>query len=269
MRSTPGSPLPEPVRFTCAGKPPRASTHWRISSRLVVVTEEEELLFEEERFAVEAVLRLAPVLRFAVDALLRFALLAFALVPRFAEDFDALFFDDDAAARFVDDDAFFALLAFFELDLLPPALFCELAFFELDVLAPDFFVLDFFAPDFDAVFFDEDFDAEARFAELPPFAELACFFELDPRFFDDDARRAVVRATNLLKRFPSSSDSSSARRSRSNHSKNSSHSTSSSVFSPLKPGKSMRRMPGSLREPVRFTRAGCPPRDSTHWRISS
>jgi len=308
MRSTPGSPLRLPVRLTCAGKPPRASTHWRISSWLVVVMEAEEERFDvDERFAgvrfaelclLDDAPRFAVLPRFALllafalllpfadeprpelalrlvlvppprfvealrfeDVLLFDDVLRFVLPPRFAlvllalrvaVDFDAAFFDplffdadffdepDDVLARFVDDDAFFALEPFFALDFDP---------LDFDAL--------FFAEDFDDD--DDDFDAEP-----PRFAELARF-----RDEDDEPPRALPRATNLLKRFPFSSDNSSARRSRSNHSKNSSHSISSSVSSPLKPGKSMRRMPGSLREPVRFTRAGCPPRVSTHWRISS
>jgi len=39
MRSTPGSSPGPAVRMTCAGKPPRSSTHLRISSRSVVVRE--------------------------------------------------------------------------------------------------------------------------------------------------------------------------------------------------------------------------------------
>jgi hypothetical protein len=119
----------------------------------------------------------------------------------------------------------------------------------------------------DVAFFDED---EAAFFApvLLPLEGVATrrledFLE-DEAFFDE-----AERLTNLLNRFPSSSDSSRASLSRSNHSKNWSHSTSSSVSSPLNPGKSMRRMPGSSPEPVAFTCAGCPPRASTHCRISS
>jgi hypothetical protein len=77
------------------------------------------------------------------------------------------------------------------------------------------------------------------------------------------------RLTNLLKRLSSSSERRTASLFSSKASKNSSHSISSSVSSPLKPGKSMRRIPGSLPLPVLFTRAGFPPRASTHRWISS
>jgi hypothetical protein len=67
---------------------------------------------------------------------------------------------------------------------------------------------------------------------------------------------ALERSISLLKRFPSSSETSAARLFRSNHSKNSSHPISSRESSPLKPGKSILRIPGSSSDPVAFTRAG-------------
>jgi hypothetical protein len=66
----------------------------------------------------------------------------------------------------------------------------------------------------------------------------------------------VARSISLLKRFPSSSERSAARLFRSNHSKNSSHPICSRESSPLKPGKSILRIPGSSSDPVAFTRAG-------------
>ena len=177
--------------------------------------------------------------------------------------------DRFGAAFFAED--FFAGDFFVEAFLVDD--FADAAFFVDDFFVEDFFAEDFFVEaDFfeDDAFFEDDFFAGAFFEAvvvraLARFVEVRPFFDEDARFFDDDAFR---RLTNLLNRFPSSSESNSARRSRSNHSKNSSQSTSSSVSSPLNPGKSMRRIPGSLRDPVRFTRAGCPPRDSTHSRIS-
>jgi hypothetical protein len=321
MRRTPGSsPLPS-VALTWAGKPPRASTHCRISSRLVVVFDEpEEVLrllpprdFEEEAFRELVPDARLPELLPARDELALLDGAAFfeeaeerfaALPPAF---FVALFFEDVAffeeALLFFDGDAFFELeeeparfvepelrdgVAFFD-DLLEPAFFEEAAFFELEafvdeppllpvlLLDPDDLFeepADLRAPEVDEDFFEEDFEED----EPPPFFEelfalpaffdepLLLRFDVEPRF---DAARAVARLTSLLKRFPFSSERRIASLSRSNHSKNSSHSISSSVSSPLKPGKSMRRMPGSLRRPVARTRAGCPPRSSTHRRISS
>jgi hypothetical protein len=195
----------------------------------------------------------------------------------FVEELD--FFEEEL--DFLEGAAFFEELTFFE----EPAFFEELAF--LDELAV------FDEPAFleDAAFFEEAllafFEELPTFFDEPPaffdeddellafFDELLAFFDEPPPFFEEplflelELAAAVSRETSLLKRFPSSSDSSSARPLRSNHSKNSSHSISSSVSSPLKPGKSMRRIPGSLPVPVAVTRAGCPPRASTHCRISS
>lgn len=163
------------------------------------------------------------------------------------------------------DDDFFEPL--FTDDLLPPRADAP------DDLLPPFFdpaaaLRD--PPDDDADFFEDD----------------AVFFEPDfalapDRAFEDDFRPPVAfreppepldadaRETSLLNRLPSSSERISASRSRSNHSKNSSHSISSSVSSPEKPGKSMRRIPGSFPLPVALTRAGRPPRSSTQLRITS
>ena len=179
------------------------------------------------------------------------------VVVLFAADFffAEVFFDADVVAFFADDlrgadfvaddfldDGFFGE-DFFEADL------AEAADFEAGFFDVDFFALDFF----DAGFFVADWRA-------PP------FFAAD---LGADAPRAAVRSTSLLKRFPRAAESSMARLFRSNQSKNSSHPISSSDPSPENPGKSMRRMPGSLPRPVAFTRAGRPPRASTHFRISS
>lgn len=164
----------------------------------------------------------------------------------FAEDF----FD---AERFVVD--------FFAEDFFVDAFFAE-DFFADDFVAEAFFADDFFEDDF----FADDFFAEDFFEA--DFFDPAAFFFDEARFFPDDAP-AVARSTSLLKRFPRAVESNAARLFRSNQSKNSSHSISSRESSPENPGKSMRRMPGSLREPVAATRAGCPPRASTQRRISS
>ena len=186
------------------------------------------------------------------------------LPPAFFEELDffeeLLAFPDELLALFDEPLAFFEeLLAFFE--ELPPALPDEPpAFFDDDELLAFFEELLLAFPDELLPFFEEE--DEPPFLEEPPFPELD--FEEPPPL-----AAAVSRETSLLKRFPSSSESSSAKALRSNHSKNSSHSISSSVSSPLKPGKSIRRIPGSFPVPVAATRAGCPPRASTHCRISS
>jgi hypothetical protein len=181
--------------------------------------------------------------------------------------FFVVFFEEEA---FLEAVAFFDVLAFFELK----AFLAEDAFFAGGFLEAAFFAGAFL----EAAFFAGAFLEEAFLAGA------AVRFVLDEAFFEDAARRfllafreepffddplAVVRLTNLLNRLSSSSESSNASPSRSNHSKNWSHSIGSSVPSPLKPGKSIRRMPGSLLVPVAVTRAGCPPRASTHCWISS
>jgi hypothetical protein len=208
--------------------------------------EEADAFFvEAEAFFVEAEVFLAVVPR------------DLSLVELFFEEVDAAFFagaaflvDPAPEAFFVDDEAFFELAAFLvdaaAFLLPPPRDDNDDSFFMLRELPA------FFAPLLDV--FDEAFFA-------PPPRE--------PRFDDDDAPASASRLTSLLKRLPSSSESRSARLFFSNQSKNSSHSISSSVSSPEKPGKSMRRMPGSLPDPVARTAAGCPPRASTHSRISS
>jgi len=80
---------------------------------------------------------------------------------------------------------------------------------------------------------------------------------------------ALWRLTSLLKRLLESSSIKNARLLSSNLRKKSSQEISSSVSSPLNPGKSMRRMPGSPLCSVRMTVEGTPPRSSTHRRISS
>jgi hypothetical protein len=84
---------------------------------------------------------------------------------------------------------------------------------------------------------------------------------------------AVSRLMILLKllRWPLAvrSCTSSARLFSSNFSKNSSQAISSSEFSPLYPGKSSRRIPGSSPFAVRFTAEGRALRSSAHCLISS
>jgi hypothetical protein len=167
--------------------------------------------------------------------------------------FFVVFLEEEA---FLEAVAFFDVLAFFELE----AFLAEDAFFAGGFLEAAFFAGAFLeAAFFAGAFLEEAFLAGAAGRFLLAFRE-------EP-FFDDPL--AVVRLTNLLNRLSSSSESSNASPSRSNHSKNWSHSIGSSVPSPLKPGKSIRMMPGSLLVPVAATRAGCPPRASTHCWISS
>jgi hypothetical protein len=80
---------------------------------------------------------------------------------------------------------------------------------------------------------------------------------------------AVSRLTSLLKRLLGSASNRNARLFSSNLRKKSSQEISSRVPSPLNPGKSMRRMPGSPPFSVDMTVAGTPPRSSAHRRISS
>jgi hypothetical protein len=123
-------------------------------------------------------------------------------------------------------------------------------FFALDVRGALFRLTLFFARLFVEVSFLPSIFATTRFAtpvsraigERPPPAAAEM--------------PALERSISLLKRFPSSSDSSAARLFRSNHSKNSSHPISSRESSPLNPGKSILRIPGSSSDPVAFTRAG-------------
>ena len=215
-----------------------------------------------EAFLAGAVAFLAGAEAFFVDADVLFA----EAVPVFVEPADLDLDDEDFFAPVAD-------LPFDDDDFVAPA---------ADLVLDDD---DFFAPAADFAFEDEDFVAPAAdfafddeglvFDDTFLVAVAALFADAGEAFFEDAAFRdpreaeAVWRLTSLLNRFPSSSDNSIASLLRSNHSKNSSHSISSRVSSPLKPGKSMRSTPGSLREPVRFTRAGCPPRASTHCRISS
>ncbi len=205
----------------------------------------------------------------------------FELLPFFA-DFEPADLDE-VEARFVealdffDAAAFFDPAAFFE----PPAdLFALFDFFEplLDFVDP----LDFFEEPVD-FFFEEPLDffdevvVAAFFEPALFFEEPALFFEepelffFEALFFEDvpEGISTASRLTSLLKRLRRAPDSSNARLLRSNHSKNSSHSIFSSVSSPENPGKSIRSTPGSLRDPVARTRAGWPPRASTHRRISS
>jgi hypothetical protein len=79
----------------------------------------------------------------------------------------------------------------------------------------------------------------------------------------------VSRLTSLLKRLLGSASYTNARLFSSNFRKKSSHEICSRVPSPLNPGKSMRRMPGSPSCSVALTVAGTPPRSSAHRRISS
>jgi hypothetical protein len=169
-----------------------------------------------------------------------FAGARFAVLLRFAARFAV-------GARFAE--AFFAPVAraddFFA-DALRGADFFVADFLVADLAGADFFEADFLAVDFFADDFFALFFAALRLAPL-----------------------AVARDTSLLKRFWRAVESRTASLSRSSHSKNSSHPISSSVSSPLKPGKSILRMPGSSPLPVALTRAGLPPRDSAHFRISS
>jgi hypothetical protein len=80
---------------------------------------------------------------------------------------------------------------------------------------------------------------------------------------------AVARPTSLLKRLSEPSSNSKAKPLSSNLRKKSSQEISSRLPSPLYPGKSMRRMPGSPPCSVAITAAGTPPRSSAHRRISS
>jgi hypothetical protein len=173
-----------------------------------------------------------------------FAGARFAVLVRFAARFAV-------GARFVE--AFFAPVARAD-DFLAGALRAA-DFFVADFLVADLAGADFFEADFLAV----DFFAEGFFALF--FALFFAALRLAPL--------AVARDTSLLKRFWRAVESRTASLSRSSHSKNSSHPISSSVSSPLKPGKSILRMPGSSPLPVALTRAGLPPRDSAHFRISS
>jgi hypothetical protein len=80
---------------------------------------------------------------------------------------------------------------------------------------------------------------------------------------------AVLRLTSLLKRLSESASYRKARLFSSNLRKKSSQEISSKVPSPLNPGKSMRRTPGSPPCSVATTVDGTPPRSSAHRRISS
>jgi hypothetical protein len=80
---------------------------------------------------------------------------------------------------------------------------------------------------------------------------------------------AVSRLTSLLKRLLESSSNKNARLLSSNFRKKSSQEISSRVSSPLKPGKSIRRIPGSPFFSLLITVEGTPPRSSAHRRISS
>ena len=248
MRSTPGLPRRVPVRFTCAGKPPRASTHLRISSRLVVVSDEPlprllpprdpppplllTAFFEEAFFAGVAFREVAAF--FEEEAFLEGA--AFLEAEAFLEDeafFEGVaFFDEEAfleVEAFFEDEAFFEGVAFLELE----AFFEDDAFFAEAFFDPPaaFFVppAAFFDP---AAFFVEAFFVEAFFVEdvrLLRDAD-AVFLEEDAAFFAPLLRAdlrfapplavAVSRLTSLLNRLPSSSESSRASPSRSNHVKN-------------------------------------------------
>lgn len=204
--------------------------------------------------------------------------------PTFDAPFDARFDAPFMAADFFEDVVFDEL---FDADFDEP-------FVDDFAVAPLFFEVPFReallprdAPPLEADFFAPELEAPAdAFPDPPPlfFAEAEDFFEPDAPLrlpFAAVPPRVVPfreepppfdpagRETSLLKRFPFSSERSNARLSRSNHSKNSSHSISSSVSSPLKPGKSTRRMPGSSPDPVARTRAGRPPRSSTQLRITS
>jgi len=80
---------------------------------------------------------------------------------------------------------------------------------------------------------------------------------------------AVSRLTSLLNRLAESGSNKNARLLSSNLRKKSSHEISSKVPSPLNPGKSIRRMPGSPPRSLALTVEGTPPRSSAHRRISS
>jgi len=98
----------------------------------------------------------------------------------------------------------------------------------------------------------------------------ACVERLRPRLRPADSFCcAVSRLTSLLKRLSDPSSKRNARLLSSNLRKKSSQEISSRVPSPLNPGKSMRRMPGSPPRSVAATVEGTPPRSSAHRRISS
>src|SRR3954467_3700683 len=84
----------------------------------------------------------------------------------------------------------------------------------------------------------------------------------------DSFCRAVSRLTSLLKRLSESASNRNARLLSSNFWKKSSQEIGSRVPSPLYPGKSMRKMPGSPPCSVAATVDGTPPRSSAHRRIS-